>query len=87
MRKPNEKPMPYHCLLGPAQLNEEAFRSTDRPTMATGHRYGIRFIISVTAAQDHFWGGYGTFAAHRGKKRDEFWTDPKLRQDYKDTLR
>jgi hypothetical protein len=85
-RKPNEKVMPYHYLLGPAQLNEEAFRALDH-LLALGHRYGIRFIISVTAAQDSFWGGYGTFAAHRGKNRDEFWTDPQLKQDYKDTLR
>ncbi len=90
MRKPEEKAadggMTWHYVQGPGQLNDKAFRVIDN-LLALGNRYGVRFILSLSAAQDHYLGGFGTFAAHRGKRRDQFWTDPQLRQDYKDTAR
>ncbi|MFA6562884.1 MAG: fibronectin type III domain-containing protein [Verrucomicrobiia bacterium] len=86
MRGPREQATPWHYILGPGQLNEEAFRALDH-LLALGHRYGVRYILSISAAQDNFLGGFGTFAAHRGKKRQEFWTDPQLKQDFKDMVR
>lgn len=90
MRKPEEKAadggMTQHYVQGPGQINDQSFRVIDN-LLALGNRYGVRFILSLSAAQDHYHGGFGTFAAHRGKRRAEFWTDPQLKQDYKDTVR
>ena len=90
MRKPEDKAkdggMTWHYVQGPGQLNQESFKVIDN-LLALGNRYGVRFIVSFSAAQDHYHGGFGTFAAHRGKPRQAFWTDPQLREDYKDTVR
>lgn len=86
IRSPEEAPQPWHYVLGPGQFNEEAFKVLDS-MFALANRYGIRVIFSLTADYGDFLGGVGTYAAHRGKKRAEFFTDSQLREDYKATLR
>ncbi|MBU0607974.1 MAG: cellulase family glycosylhydrolase, partial [Armatimonadetes bacterium] len=77
----------WHHLQGPGQANEAAFRSLDR-ALALANQYGVRVILALTAAQDYFiQGGIGTYAAHRGKPRAAFYTDPQLRQDFQDVIR
>ena len=86
MRGPNESAQPWQYVLGPGTFNEEAFKTIDH-TLALANRYGVRVMLCLSADAGDYLGGIGTYAAHRGKKRIEFWTDPQLRGDYKATVR
>lgn len=86
IRGPEEKPQPWHYVLGPGQFNEEAFRTVDH-LFALANRYQVRVMFDFTAEYGDYLGGIGTYAAHRGKKRQEFYTDPQVKEDYKATLR
>jgi hypothetical protein len=85
MRGPDEAAQPWHYVLAPGHFNEEAFKTLDR-VFALANHYGVRVMLCLTAENGDFLGGIGTYAAHRGKKREEFWTDPQLREDYKTTV-
>lgn len=86
MRPPGAAPAPWHYVLGPGQFNEQAFRTVDH-LLALANRFGVRVIFDFTAEAGDFLGGIGTYAAYRGKKRAEFYTDPQLKEDYRATLR
>jgi beta-mannanase len=86
MRGPSEESQPWHYVLAPGQFNEPAFKTIDH-ALAMANRYGVRMIICLSAEAGDYLGGIGTYAAWRGKKRGEFWTDPQLREDYKTTVR
>ena len=83
---PKQKPQPWHYVLGPGKFNEEAFKTVDR-LFALANKYRIRVIFDLTAESGDYLGGIGTYAAHRGKKPGEFYTDPQIKDDYKATLR
>jgi hypothetical protein len=72
--------MPRH-ILGPGQLNEEAMVVLDE-VLASANRQGVRLIIPFVD-QWNWWGGIAEIAAWRGKKAEEFFTDPQVREDYK----
>jgi len=81
VRKTNDPPgLPRH-ILGPGQLNEEGMVVLDR-VLASAHRHGVRLIIPFVD-QNSWWGGIQEFAAWHGKPRDEFFTDPQVKEDYK----
>jgi hypothetical protein len=81
VRKTNDPPgLPRH-ILGAAQLNEEAMVVFDQ-VLATAHRRGVRLIIPFID-QASWWGGIEEFAGFRGKSKDEFYTDPQVKEDYK----
>jgi hypothetical protein len=86
IRAPDEPQKPWHYVLGPGQFNEAAFKVTDS-MLALANKYGVRVIFALTAESGDYLGGIGTYAAHRGKKRAEFYTDPQVREDYKATVR
>lgn len=86
IRKPDEPAKPWHYVLGPGQFNEEAFKVVDS-MFALANKYGVRVIFCLTAESGDYLGGIGTYAAHRGKKRAEFYTDPQVKEDYKATVR
>lgn len=86
IRDPKAQPQPWHYVLGPGQFNDEAFKVVDS-LFALANKYGVRVIFDFTAEAGDYLGGIGTYAAHRGKKRAEFWTDPQIKEDYKATLR
>ncbi len=90
IRDPNETPveggMTWHYVQGPGQFNEESFKVVDN-LFALANKYGVRVVFDLTAESGDYLGGIGTYAAHRGKKRAEFYTDPQLKDDYKSTLR
>jgi len=86
MRGPDEPPQPWHYVLAPGQFNEAAFRTIDH-TLALANKHGVRVMLCLSAGSGDYLGGIGTYAAHRGRKREEFWTDPQLREDYKTTVR
>ena len=84
IRTNDDPAMPGH-VLGPNQFNEEAFRELDL-VLKVANEQGIRLIIPLV--NNWKWmGGRGEYAGFRGKSKDEFWTDPQLIADFKDTIR
>jgi mannan endo-1,4-beta-mannosidase len=78
---PNE---PKH-VLAPGKFNEEAFRVLDLALQAANEQ-GVRLIIPLV--DNWSWmGGRIEYAAWRGKGRDDFWTDPQIIADFKETIR
>ena len=90
IREPKDKPaagrQTWHYVQGPGQFNEESFKVVDS-LFALANRYGVRVIFDLTAEAGDYLGGIGTYAAHRGKPRAEFYTDPQLKEDYQATVR
>jgi mannan endo-1,4-beta-mannosidase len=71
-------------VLGPGQFNEEAFRSLDL-MLAVAREMRVRVIIPFI--NNWQWmGGRPQYAAFRGKKPNDFWTDPQLIADAKATI-
>lgn len=80
----SESPDTPKYVLGPGKFNEEAFQALDQ-VLALANKNGIRLIIPIVN-NFKWWGGAEDYAAFRGKKRDEFWTDPQLIEDFKKTV-
>jgi hypothetical protein len=81
VKKPDDPPeLPRH-ILGPGQFNEEAFVALDQ-VLAAAHRHRVRLILPFID-QWSWWGGTTELAGYRGKKPEEFWTDPRVIEDYK----
>lgn len=69
---------------GPGKFNEEAFKTLDL-MMALANEYEIRIIFSLL--NNWQWmGGVPNYAAFRGKDQNEFWSDPQLIADFKQTI-
>ena len=73
-------------VLGPGRFNEEAFRTLDLVLKVANEEGGTR---DHTPWWDNWkWmGGVEQYAAFRGKEGKQFWTDPQLIEDFKQTLR
>jgi hypothetical protein len=75
---------PRH-VLGPGKFDEEAFRSLDL-ALQIANEQGIRLIIPFV--DNWIWqGGRAEYAGWRGKTKDDFWTDPQVIADFKETIR
>jgi len=90
IRDPKKEPanggMTWHYVQGPGQFNEESFKTIDH-LFALANKYNVRVIFDLTAEYGDYLGGIRTYAAHRGKERPAFYTDPQLKEDYRATLR
>jgi hypothetical protein len=74
-------------ITGRRTYNEEAFRTLDR-VLALGHEYDVRVIIPLIISQSFFgWRGVDEFAALDGKPGGSFWTDPEIKDDFRDLIR
>jgi hypothetical protein len=72
-------------VLAPGKFDEAAFRRLDL-MMALANEYGVRIIFPLV--NNWPWmGGRPQYAAFRGKKADDFWTDPQLIADFEATIR
>jgi hypothetical protein len=81
VKKPGDPPeLPRH-ILGPGQFDEDAFVALDQ-VIAAAHRHRVRVIVPFID-QWSWWGGTTELAGFRGKKPEEFWTDPQVIEDYK----
>ncbi len=85
VRKADDPPnMPCH-VLAPGEFNEEGFKTLDT-VLSIAREKGIRLVIPFVDNW-HWWGGVPQYVAFRGKKENEFWTDPRLMQDFQQTVR
>lgn len=78
-----DKNIPRH-VLGPGQFNEEAFKALDK-VLELANKYDIRIIIPFVDNWS-WWGGSAEYAAFRGREPNEFWTDPQVIADFKQTI-
>ena len=79
--KTNDTPNTPRHIRAPGKLNEEAMVVLDE-VLAAANRHGVRLIIPFVD-ENSWWGGITELAAWRGKTKDEFFTDPQLKEDYK----
>ena len=85
VRKAGDPPgMPRH-VLGPGQFDEAGFEALDA-VLDVARQRGVRVIIPLVDNWQ-WWGGVAEYAAFRGREREEFWSDPRLVDDFKATIR
>lgn len=70
---------------GPGDFNEEAFRVLDK-VLQVANETGVRVLIPLVD-EWKWWGGRAEYAKFRGKSADEFWTNPQVIADFKQTIR
>ena len=79
--KTNDLPGTSRHILAPDKLNEEAMVVLDE-VLASANRHNVRLIIPFVDFAS-WWGGITELSAWRGKTKDEFFTDPQVKEDYK----
>jgi len=84
VKKPADTPDIVRHVKAPGVFDEEAFRTFDK-VLKVANEVGIRLIIPFVDNW-HWWGGPAEYAAFREKSRDDFWTDPQLIDDFKQTV-
>ena len=83
-RADEDASIPRH-VLAPGKFNEEAFKALDL-VLQIANEQGIRIIIPFVDNW-HWWGGRAQYAGFRGKTKEQFWTDPQVLADFKETIR
>ena len=84
VKSADDRPETPRHILGPGEFNEEAFVVLDK-VLQVANDVGVRIIIPFVDNWS-WWGGIAEYAAFRDKTRDEFWTDPQLIEDFKQTI-
>jgi mannan endo-1,4-beta-mannosidase len=83
---PSDGGVPVY-ISGRRNYNEAAFRTLDR-VLALCPEYDVRVIIPLIIAQNFVgWRGVDEFAALAGKPGSAFWTDPEIKDDFRDLIR
>jgi hypothetical protein len=83
--RPDDKPGTPRHVFGPGKFSEEAFRELDL-VLKIANEQDVRLIIPFV--DNWKWqGGRAEYAGFRGKDREDFWTDPQLIADFKETIR
>lgn len=84
VRRPDDLPDTPRYVLGPKQFNEDAFRTLDQ-ILAIANEVGVRLIIPFV--DNWRWmGGRAEYAAFRNKSANDFWSDKKIKADFKETI-
>jgi hypothetical protein len=85
VRRTDDAPNQPKHVLAPGKFSEEAFVALDR-VLQTANEQGMRLIIPLV---DNWpWmGGRAEYAGWRGKTKNDFWTDPQITADFKETIR
>ncbi len=85
VRRAGETDNIVRAVEAPGEFNEAAFRTFDK-VLQIANQEGVRLIVPLV---DNWWwwGGRGEYAAFRGKKPNDFWTDPQIISDFKKTVK
>jgi hypothetical protein len=70
---------------GPGEFNEVAFQVLDL-VLKIARDKGVRVFVPLVD-QWHWMGGRAEYAAFRGRKPDDFWTDEQVIADFEETIR
>src|SRR4030095_15018 len=82
-RKTGATPIPCH-VKKPGDFNEAAFRALDK-VLEVANRVGVRVIVPLVDNWK-WWGGVEQYAEYRDKPAVQFWTDPAIIKDFKQTV-
>jgi hypothetical protein len=75
----------FRHVMGPNDYNESAFKLLDK-IVQLANQYNIRLIVPFVDKYNYI-GGIADWSAFRGKTVDEFWSDPTLKQDFKNFIK
>ena len=81
-KKSGPNPIPCH-VKRPGEFNEDAFRALDK-VLEVANRVGVRLIIPLVDNWK-WWGGIEQYAEYHNKAAADFWTDPEIINDFKQT--
>jgi hypothetical protein len=84
VKKEEDRPEIIRHVEAPGVFNEKAFAVLDK-ALETANKTGVRVIIPFVDNWQ-WWGGPKEYAAFRGKKPGDFWTDTLLIADFKKTI-
>jgi mannan endo-1,4-beta-mannosidase len=82
-KKTGPNPIPCH-VKKTGEFNEDAFRALDK-VLEIANRVGVRVIIPLVDNWK-WWGGVEQYAEYRDKPAVQFWTDPAIIKDFKQTV-
>lgn len=74
----------FRHVMGPGDYNESSFKLLDK-MLQLANQYNIRFIMPFVDSYNYI-GGVADWAAFRGKTASEFWSDPTVKQDFKNFI-
>ncbi|MBN1766474.1 MAG: AGE family epimerase/isomerase [Sedimentisphaerales bacterium] len=85
IRKKGQEEIPVY-IEGPGDYNESAFRTLDK-VLQLCNELDVRLILPFIDSHS-FWGWRGVkeFAAFRDKDGNVFWSDPQLKEDFKNLI-
>ncbi|MDQ6421408.1 cellulase family glycosylhydrolase [Paenibacillus sp. LHD-117] len=84
VRMSSDPPGTFRHVMGPSDYNESAFKLLDK-IVQLANQHNIRLIIPFVD-QYNYIGGIADWAAFRGKTANEFWSDPTVKQDFKNFM-
>ena len=82
-KRTGPNPIPCH-VKRPGEFNEDAFRALDK-VLEVANRVGVRVTIPMVDNWK-WWGGIEQYAEYRNKTAADFWTDPEVISDFKQTI-
>lgn len=71
----------FRHVMGPGSYNESAFKLFDK-VLQLANAYNVKLIVPFVDSYTYV-GGTADWAAFRGQPADAFWSDPVVRQDFK----
>jgi len=84
VKKASDHPGIKRHVIAPGQFDEDVFAALDK-TLQLANQYGVRLIIPLVC-QWEWWGGIRQYADFRGKNEADFWSDPQVIADFKQTI-
>ncbi|MFC4807759.1 cellulase family glycosylhydrolase [Paenibacillus sp. GCM10023250] len=84
VRMSGDPPGMFRHVMGPGSYNESAFKLIDK-VIQLANAYGVKLIVPFVDSYTYV-GGTADWAAFRGKPADAFWSDPVIRQDFKNFI-
>jgi len=86
IRAPGNTNDNWQPVLAPGKFNAQTFKSMDM-MLAMANKHRIRVIFALTADYGDYLGGVKTYASYHNRKREAFYTNPAVKEDYKKTIR
>lgn len=80
----NDEPGIKRAVLAPNSFDEDTFVALDN-AIAIAHQNDVRLIIPFVDSYAYH-GGIAEYSAFEGKSKDQFWTNPSVINDFKETI-
>ncbi|CAM4139093.1 cellulase family glycosylhydrolase [Paenibacillus alkaliterrae] len=74
----------FRHVMGPGDYNESSFKILDK-IVQLANQHNIRLIVPFVDKYNYI-GGIADWAAFRGKTAGDFWSDPTVKQDFKNFI-